>query len=165
MRSFLDWPTAKLSLRFRSRMISSFGMRDRKDYPEIAPSNMFIGKFCVWRFSKGPDSSAGCTRSASKILRIWPGARARSGKISPQRRAATTGFASYAANLLVSAVTGYDGCNDGKKEVYFSDYYAPFDAEPKLPLADGSSVAVTVKGGKRTVSSGGYRIAYREGGL
>ncbi len=150
---------------FRSRMIASFGVRDRKDYPEIAPSNMFIGKFLRLEILK----RAGLKRRLyEECIENFAYMARRTGTLWENISATAScnhGFASYAANLLVSAVAGYDGCNDGKKEVYFSDYYAPFDAELSLPLADGSSVAVTLKGGKRTVSPGGYRIAYREGGL
>lgn len=153
---FFGLTKGELFKAFEEKMVYSFGDRERKEYLEIAPSNMFIGKFLRLEILKNMGLKKKLYEECISTFAYMAGQTGTLWENIGATASCNHGFTSYAANLLLSALTGYDGRNDRKKELYFSSFYAPFDLEVKLPLADDKFVEISVKDGVRHVFAEGY---------
>ena len=147
---------------FREKMFAEFGPTRGAAYPEIAPSNAFIGNYLRLECLLAAGRRA---QALSEITAFFGGMAARTGTLWEQMSAVAScnhGFASYAACGIVAAVTGYLGRNDGAREIYIARPAYPGSASAEIPVP-GGTLRITVKDGEAEAEiPQGYRVVKRK---
>lgn len=144
---------------YKERVISSFGAKRNREYDYVYPSNAFIGNFLRLEILRADGAAKLLYEECMKKFLYMA---ERTGTLWENITACAScnhGFASYAAWYAVSAVTGLYEINENSRNIVFNDFYCPFDVDVSVPLAFGI-LNISVCGGKRSISAGGYTIIY-----
>lgn len=144
---------------FIKRMYEYFGpLRDvKKVYPQVYPSNAFIGDFLRLSYFSSQGFSkkmlAECKdyflKMAKKTGTLW--------EYDSTFASCNHGFTSYIVNLILRELIGLVEVDSKKKTAYFTNGKFDIDCTVKLPVADGM-VVISVKDGKREINSEGVSI-------
>ena len=144
---------------FIQKMFNEFGV-DKGTHQGVSPSNAFIGNFlrleCLSRYGLNERVYSECISAflymANRTGTLWE-------NVTPSA-SCNHGFASYAANLLVRACTGFVGFNVREKKLLFRmDFCCKDNLLVKMPLQSGS-VTVEVVCGERKITCNEYQIEY-----
>lgn len=145
---------------FIQKMFNEFGV-NKGVRQGVSPSNAFIGNFlrleCLSRYgfkNKVYNESLNAfLYMAKRTGTLWE-------NVTPSA-SCNHGFASYAANLLIRACTGYLGFNVEKGVVQFeNDFYFKDNLFVKIPFNNGS-ITVEITKGERKITSKEYKVEYK----
>lgn len=148
-------------LAFRKKMMEEFGGRNRTDYSNVSPSNMFIGNFLRLDLLKKYGYRE---RLLLEIKEKFSYMASRTGTLWENINTAAScnhGFASYATVLITYALGGYHGVDERKKQIFFVKDYAKEDFKLTLPLAQGA-LTIELQNGKRKITAEGYEVVMEE---
>ncbi len=142
---------------FRIKMMEEFGKKDRTVYPDVAPSNMFIGNFLRLDLLKKYGYRE---KLLTEIKEKFSYMASRTGTLWENVNTAAScnhGFASYVTALITYAVAGYHGLDETKKQVFFVKDYAKENVTLSLPLGQGV-LLVEIQNGERKITVEGYDV-------
>lgn len=142
-------------------MFTKFGpLRDyKKVYPEVSKSNAFIGNFMRLDYLMKCGQVLQVLKECAEYLGFMADRTGTLWEHDSPTASCNHCFASYAANWITQAVTGYKGFDSVKKEIYLTkpalntDYYA------KIPVENGFVVLIS---GKLPEVPDNYKIKYLE---
>lgn len=155
---------------FIKKMTEEFGMqRDEKTvYPDICKANMFIGNYLrfeiLMKYGKYEKLVKECKDflliMAKNNSSLWENRI-----ISPDLNynipgSCCHGFASVSAVYLVRALTGYEGYDTQKKEIYMGKDFLDVDCKISIPVENGVFSIENKRGINSLVLPKGYAVKY-----
>lgn len=145
------------------RMLHDFGAkRDRdKVHPKVYPSNAFIGNYLrLDYYSKQGypvEVMEECKDYFLNMAHITGSLWEHDSRVA----SCNHGFASYAANLIIRGLTGFQYVDHKERKVYFTDHEFTKDCQADIPVGQ-SMMRITVKNGHRSIAmeDGQWSIVY-----
>lgn len=150
---YMDIATPEEFPELYERMFTSFGPNRASDcYPEVAKSNAFVGNYLrldyLCRMGRAAQAIAECRDyfgfMADRTMTLWE-------NDSPSA-SCNHGFASYAANMIVAAVTGYLGFDPLRRVIRLTKPAIETEFSVRIPIGDdfvcfGSSGSLSIPDG------------------
>ena len=148
--AFFDVITRAENPDFYQRIITRFGaFRVENAYPEIAPSNMFMGY--VLRLAL-LDKEGECDltlKECAKTFRAMAAATSTIWELFADNASCNHGFGAVVGMYISKALVGLKSIDEKNKIFYFHKKSAEIDGELAFPV-QGGVAKISVKGGKRS---------------
>lgn len=152
---------------FFNTMVERFGVQRQTDssvYPEIYPSNMFIGYYLrllilskVGRYDElVSECKSMFSLMAETTYTLWENSLNPDFTGPGLRGSCNHGFTAIVAAFLVEALVGYTGFDTVKKRVYFKKVPLTTDCSFRLPIGDSIMTVESKKGVLTYVLPDGY---------
>ncbi len=132
-------------------MFSMFGMQreESKVYPNVFKSNAFIGNYLRLEYLRRTGEVAKALAECKNFFLYMADSTGTLWEHSAVEGSLNHGFASYAANFIIEAVTGIN--RTGQNAVYLRAPAVIMDCEALIPAGNGNFIHVLFDGKKREI--------------
>ena len=136
---------------FLNKLIGHFGLTRGlgEEYPDIAPSNFFIGEMLRFYLLSRQGESERLLGECENAFLSMAESTGTLWELFNFTSSCNHAFASAIAPLIVRALTGYIRTDERRKVVYFSNNSLRGNTEVTLPMQDGKELKISVKNGIR----------------
>lgn len=139
---FTNTATKKTDENLYHLLFQSFGFeRDTQTvYPEVHQSNAFIGNYLRLEILRRQHAYKQLLKECKSYFLYMAKRTQTLWEHQFVHGSLNHGFASYAANLIIEALTGISGYNEKRKEIYMTQTEVHIDFKMKLPYGKGLTI-------------------------